>query len=159
MIGERTGSDEDFLRMAGLGGLKGDDHAFGATGRDINVGSAGRRLDFNALVLPDNAREKENDYVMLADIWPAVRACSAPRRSWRRLVGPQADVDGNRTRRRRVAATTRFEGEGAHQVLGRPRAARAWPGGLTSRDRGGPGQRRIAGRPGRARRFCRRSAP
>lgn len=26
--------------------------------------------DFNALVLPQDAREKENDYVMLADIWP-----------------------------------------------------------------------------------------
>jgi len=26
--------------------------------------------DFNALVLPEDAREKENDYVMLADIWP-----------------------------------------------------------------------------------------
>ncbi|MFC4589948.1 glutathione-independent formaldehyde dehydrogenase [Sphaerisporangium corydalis] len=26
--------------------------------------------DFNCLVLPDDAREKQNDYVMLADIWP-----------------------------------------------------------------------------------------
>ncbi len=26
--------------------------------------------DFNALVLPEDAREKESDYVMLADIWP-----------------------------------------------------------------------------------------
>lgn len=26
--------------------------------------------DFNCLVLPDDAQEKENDYVMLADIWP-----------------------------------------------------------------------------------------
>lgn len=27
-------------------------------------------VDFNALVLPEDAREKENDYVMLSDIWP-----------------------------------------------------------------------------------------
>ncbi|WP_371783635.1 glutathione-independent formaldehyde dehydrogenase [Streptosporangium subroseum] len=26
--------------------------------------------DFNCLVLPDDAKEKQNDYVMLADIWP-----------------------------------------------------------------------------------------
>src|SRR4026209_1145142 len=26
--------------------------------------------DFNCLKLPDDAREKENDYVMLSDIWP-----------------------------------------------------------------------------------------
>ena len=26
--------------------------------------------DFNALILPEDAKEKENDYVMLADIWP-----------------------------------------------------------------------------------------
>ncbi len=26
--------------------------------------------DFNALVLPEDARDRENDYVMLADIWP-----------------------------------------------------------------------------------------
>ncbi|GII58085.1 glutathione-independent formaldehyde dehydrogenase [Planotetraspora thailandica] len=27
--------------------------------------------DFNCLVLPDDAKEKQNDYVMLADIWPS----------------------------------------------------------------------------------------
>jgi hypothetical protein len=35
-------------------------------------------------------------------------------------VGPAndvAEVDGNRTRRRGIATTTRFEGGGAHQVL------------------------------------------
>ena len=29
-----------------------------------------------------------------------------------------AEVDGNRTRRRRITTTTRFEGGGAHQALG-----------------------------------------
>jgi hypothetical protein len=29
-----------------------------------------------------------------------------------------AEVDGNRTRRRRIATTTRFEGGGRHQVAG-----------------------------------------
>ena len=37
-------------------------------------------------------------------------------------LGLLAEVDGNRTRRRRITTTTRFEGGGCHQVTGHLRA-------------------------------------
>ncbi len=67
--------------------------------------------DFNCLVLPEDAREKENDYVMLADIFPT----GYHARSWRRC----SQRIGSDLRRRPVGLMAAYcaQLKGASQIM------------------------------------------